>query len=234
MGAIYRRELTAYFTSATAYVFLGVFTLFAGLFFTMTCISYNTTDLSGIFSNMFVILLFLLPILTMRLLSEEKKQKTDQCLLTSPVSLSGIVLGKYLAALTVYAMAHAIFLIYGLVLAVFSPVPWLSVMGNLAGMLLLGAAFLAVGLFVSSLTESQVIAAIGGFVAMMILYLMDFFATSIPVEFISKALQSLSFSTRYSEFTTGIFNISSVLFFISVAVVFNFFTIRILEKRRWS
>lgn len=234
MGAIYRRELNAYFTSATAYVFLGVFTLFAGLFLTMTCISYNTTDLSGIFSNMFVILMFLLPILTMRLLSEEKKQKTDQCLLTSPVSLTGIVLGKYFAALTVFAAAHLIFVIYALVLAVFSPVPWLSVIGNITGMLLLGAAFLSVGLFVSSLTESQVIAAIGGFVAMMILYLLDFFASAVPVEFISKAIQSLSFSAKYSEFTTGIFNISSVLFFISVAVVFNFFTIRVLEKRRWS
>ena len=101
-------------------------------------------------------------------------------------------------------------------------------------MILLGAAFIAVSMFISALTENQVVAAVVGFVSLLALYLLDSISGSVKYDFISNLLNSLSFYTKYYEFTFGIFNLSSVLFFVSTAVIFNFLTIRIFEKRRWS
>ena len=234
MGAIYRRELSSFFTSPIAYVFLAVFNIFAGIFFTSSCLSYATTDMAGVYGNMFLMLLFLFPILTMRLFSEEKKNKTDQCLLTSPVGLTSIVVGKYLAAVTVFAVSLITFIIYAVILAAFSPVSWAILIGSILGTFFTGVAFIAVGVFVSSLTENQIVAAIGGFVLMTLMYLVDLLAQSVTNTNLQNFIMKFSFYSKYSEFSTGIFNISSILFFISTAVIFNFLTIRVLEKRRWG
>lgn len=234
MGAIYRREISAFFSSAIAYIFLAVFYFFSAFFFYMGCIYSATTDMSGVFSSMFMVILFLIPILTMRLISEEKKQKTEQGLLTAPVSLSEIVLGKYFSALTLYAIGIAIFLVYALILAFFGTVSWGMVLSNCVALLLLGGAFISVAMFVSAMTENQIVSAIAGMFALLILYLFDSVSTVISWEPLAKLLEKLSFYTRYYEFTQGIFDLSSVLFYISVIILFNFFTVRVFEKRRWS
>jgi ABC-2 type transport system permease protein len=190
--------------------------------------------MSGVFSSIFIIILIIIPIITMRLFSEEKKQKTEQGLLTAPVSLTGIVLGKYFAALTLYTFGIVIFLLYALILEYFGGVAWPVVLSNTFALFLLGAAFISVACFISSLTENQVVSAIASFMALMVLYLFDMFAQYINNEFISDLISSLSFYSKYTEFTSGIFNISSILFFISTAVIFNFLTVRVFEKRRWS
>ncbi len=235
MMAILKRELSSYFTSPIGYVFLAVFYFFSGLFFYSVLYS-NTTDITYVFSGLFTVLLFIVPLLTMRLLSEEKKQKTDQLLLTAPVSLTGLVMGKFLAALCMYAIALSVTVVYALILAGFASPEWMVVIGNIFGALLLGAALISIGLFISSMTENQMIAAVGSFAVMMFILMMDSFATMLPAafSFVGALLQSLSFMTRYTELTTGILNIGTVLFFVSVAVVFNFLTVRVLEKRRWS
>ena len=173
MGAIYRREMGAFFSSSIAYIFLAVFYIFSGYFFSYSLLAYATTDMSGVFSNIFIVILIIIPILTMRLFSEEKKQKTEQGLLTAPVSLSGIVLGKYFAALTLYGLGLAIFLIYALILEYFGGVAWPVVISNCFALFMLGAAFIAVACFISSLTENQVVSAIASFMALMALYLFD-------------------------------------------------------------
>ena len=234
MGAIYRREIGAFFTSSIAYVFLCVFYLICDFFFIMDNLAGGSADLAGVFSTMFIISIVLIPVLTMRLFSEEKKQKTEQGLLTAPVSLTGIVLGKYFAALTVYLIAISIAFVYGVILALFGTVAWLTLLSNYLAILLVGGAFIAVGLFISSLTENQVAAAIGGVVCLLAFFLVDTLASRVNVGWIQSVLYDLSFYTRYYEFTCGIFNLSSVLFFVSVAVLFNFFTVRVFEKRRWS
>ncbi|MBQ8078706.1 MAG: ABC transporter permease [Oscillospiraceae bacterium] len=234
MGAIYRREVGAFFSSSIAYVFLGVFFTICGFFFTIDNLGAGSVNLAGVFSTMFIISIVLIPVLTMRLFSEEKKQKTEQGLLTAPVSLTGIVLGKYFAALTVYLIAISIAFVYGVILALFGTVAWLTLLSNYLAILLVGGAFIAVGLFISSLTENQVAAAIGGVVCLLAFFLVDTLASRVNVGWIQSVLYDLSFYTRYYEFTCGIFNLSSVLFFVSVAVLFNFFTVRVLEKRRWS
>lgn len=234
MGAIYRREIGAFFSSSIAYVFLAVFYLITGFFFTMDNLAAGSASLVSVFSTMFVISIFLIPLLTMKLFSEEKKQRTEQGLLTAPVSLTGIVLGKYFAALTIYLIAAAVALVLGVILSLFGTVAWMTLISNFLAIVLVGAAFIAVGLFISSLTENQVAAAVGGIVCLLAFFLVDLLAARVSVTWIQTLLYDLSFYTRYYEFTCGIFNLSSVLFFVSTAVLFNFFTVRVFEKRRWS
>ncbi|MBD5142540.1 MAG: ABC transporter permease subunit [Oscillospiraceae bacterium] len=234
MGAIYRREVGAFFSSSIAYIFLAVFYIFAGFFFTLDNIAVGSTNLSGVFSTLFFISIFLIPILTMRLFSEEKKQRTEQGLLTAPVSLNGIVLGKYFAALTIFVIAVSIIFIYGFILSLYGTVAWLTLFANYLAIILVGSAFIAVGLFISSLTENQLVAAIGGIICLAMLFLIDIVASFVKIDWLQSLLYDLSFYTRYYEFTCGIFNLSSVLFYFSTAVLFNFFTVRVFEKRRWS
>lgn len=173
MGAIYRREVGAFFTSSIAYVFLAVFYLAAGYFFFGSSLAMATTDMSNLFSSLFFVITILIPVLTMRLFSEEKKQKTEQGLLTAPVSIGGIVMGKYLAALTLYTIGLAIIFVYALILSFFGAVAWGIVISNILALFLLGAAFIAVTLFISSLTENQVVAAVLGMIVLLALALID-------------------------------------------------------------
>lgn len=234
MGAIFRRELGSYFTSSIAYVFLAVMFAITGFTFYSSSLYYATTDMSGLFSSIFFVILFLIPVLTMKSFSEEKNQKTEQGLLTAPVSLGGIVLGKYFATLIMYIMGISIIFVYALILSYFGDVTWNIVFSNYIALILLGGAFIAVTLFVSALTENQIAAAVGGALMLIVLYMLDVIAGYVKINFIATALTTLSFYTRFYEFTCGIFNLSSVLFYISTAVVFNFLTIRVFEKRRWS
>lgn len=234
MSAIFRRELGAFFTSGIAYVFLAVFYLLAGLFFYMYTLSSSTTDMSGMFSMLFAVIIFLIPILTMKSFSEEKKQKTEQGLLTAPVGLRGIVLGKYFATILMYIFGVSIVLIYALIISYFGSVDWGILFSNYLALILLGAAFIAIGMFISSLTENQVVAAVGGICSLLFLCLVDILTNYISIDFITDFLNSISFYNKYYEFTCGIFNLSSVLFYISTAVIFNFLTVRVFEKRRWS
>ncbi len=234
MSAIFKREVKAYFNSLIGYIFLGAFFAASGVLFSITSLQYGSADMSSMFSMLFFVLLVLIPLLTMRTLSEDKRAKTDQCLLTAPVSMTGLVLGKYLAAFLIYAIGVAMTLIYAVVVSFFGAVSWMEVLGNVVGLLLVGAAYIAVGVLISALTENQVIAAVGAFACCLALYLISAIAAIIPVDWISKIFSELSFSDRYTTFTYGIFDFSNVLFFISATVIFLFLTVRVLERRRWS
>lgn len=234
MSAILKREARAYFDSLIGYIFLTAFFAGSGILFSISSLQYGSTSMSGMYSGLFYILLVLIPILTMRTLSEEKRQKTDQLLLTAPISLSALVLGKFFAAVLIYSIGVGMTLVYAIVVSFFGAVSWLTVLGNVVGLLLVGAAYISVGMFVSSMTENQVIAAIGGFAAMLGLYLIGTIAQIIPINWIAKIFTELSFSSRYAPFTYGVFDFSNVLFFISASVIFVFLTIRVLERRRWS
>lgn len=234
MSAIYKKEMYSYFTSGIAYVVLSVFTFFAGVFFMMVCLTGDTANMTSLFTNMFMVVLLLLPILTMRLFSDEKKQKTDQGLLTAPVNLFQVVMGKYLAALTVYAISLVIFIVFAIVIACFTQPSWMLIISNLIGVFLMGAAMIAICCFISSLTESQVVSAVVGITVGLFISFMDSLASSVSNDFLSGAINSISFLTRYQNFAVGIINLASVLFFVSVCVIFLFLTIRVYEKKRWS
>ena len=187
MAAIYKRELSGYFNSAIAYVVLAVFFFFSGFFFYAYCFVGDTTSLSYVFANMFYIIMFIIPVLTMKTFAEEKRQKTDQALLTSPTSLTEIVLGKFLGAFTVYGLCCVIFLLYGVVISFFAQPQWSVVLCTLLGILLLGAALVAINIFISSLTESMVVAAVVGMAAGLVIDTMSYFISIIPVDWIATA-----------------------------------------------
>lgn len=234
MFAIFKRELKAYFTSPLGYVFLAIFYAFSGLFFYIFSLSVGSTDISSVFLMMFIVLMVFVPLLTMRLLSEDKKQKTDQLILTAPVSLLSIVMGKFLAAYAIFAIGVAVMPVYGFVMSTFATVSWLPIWGNTVGLLLLGGIFVSIGLFISSLTENQMIAAIGGFFINLMILLMNTLKSALPNGFLQDVLSSISVYSRYSEITNGVFSLSSLIFFVSVIFIFLFLTVRVLEKRRWA
>jgi ABC-2 type transport system permease protein len=239
MTAIFKREFKSYFVTPLGYVFIGVYLIFSGAFFYLFTLlgsapTLGTADFSPMFSMMFFVLMITVPLLTMRLLSEEKKNKTDQLVLTAPVSLSGLVWAKFAAAYSVFLLGTAIMPVYGLTLSGFTAVSWRSVFGNMAGLLLLGAVYASAGLFVSSLTENQMVAAIVSVFVNICFLLSSIISPYIKIGFISDALMKLSLLQRYDRFTSGVLEIENILFFISVAAVFLFLTVRVLEKRRWS
>ncbi len=234
MTAILDREIKAYFQSPLGYVFVGVMFLFTGYFFFAYNLYGNTTDMRGIFSTLFTVVLFLIPILTMRLMSEDKKLKTEQLLFTAPVTRTALVLGKYLAAVCVYLLSIMSTMVVAVVISRLAEPEWPVIFGHFIGLFLLGITLIAICLFLSSLTESQVIAAIGGFSASFFLMLIDTIAPVISLEAVSRVLESLSFQNRYTSFTLGILNLTDIVFFLSIAVMFVCFTIGVLEKRRWS
>lgn len=234
MSAILKRELSAYFNSAVGYIVMAVFYFFSGLYFYLYCLYYDSASLTYVFSYMFTIILFLIPIITMRSFSEEKRQRTDQALLTSPVSLFDIVMGKFLGAFTLYACCVSIFIVYTFVICFFTTPDWAVIICTLIGILLLGGALIAIDIFISALTESQVIAAIISIAVGLLIYMLDSIASLISVDFISSIFSAISFNSNYSNFTYGILNLSNVVFFVSVIAIFIFLTIRVFEKKRWS
>ncbi len=234
MLAILKREFTGYFKAPIGYVFLAASFLFSGIFFWSFSLSMGSADISSVFLGMFYVYMIFVPLLTMRLLADDARQKTDQLLLTAPVSLFGLVFGKFLSAYLVFLLGDVIMLIYGVVMSFFATVNWALILGNFVALALIGAVFVSVGLFVSGLTESQMIAAIGTFGANLLLVLINTIASVIPVKAISEIVLSLSIFDRYYEFTTGIFSLGNLLFLLSVTVIFLFLTVRVLEKRRWA
>ncbi len=239
MTAIMKREFASYFTSPLGYVYLAVFYGFSGLFLWMTCLSSGSADMSNTFLWMFFIMMILIPILTMRTMADDRRQKTDQLTLTSPVSLFGIVAGKFLAAFFIFLIGAAVMMVYALFLSAMvansgNEFGWASVLGNFAGITLMGAVFISAGIFISGLTENQMIAAIGSIGANIVLCLFDVISNFVTIDWLKDIINSLSVFYKYQEFTYGIFSLKNTVFFISLIVILNFLTMRVLERRRWS
>lgn len=236
MSAIFRRELKAYFTSPLGYIILAMVFGLSGYFFMAFTLYSGYTDLSYVFSSLQTFLMLLvLPVLTMRLMSDDKRQKTDQVLLTAPVSLTGIVLGKFFAALMLFAISISIMLVFAIIIATQVTPDWLVVFGNYIGLLLLGGLIIAVGLFISGLTESQFVAALGTFLASFALLMFDSFALMLSDgKLMSTITDFLSVSQRYATFTQGLMQYDDIVFFVSFTALFLFLAVRVLDKKRWN
>lgn len=234
MGAIFRREFKSYFQSPIGYICLAVFWVISGWSFYASSIMTATADLRSVFNTMGTISIFVIPIITMRLFSEEKRQKTEQALLTAPVSLWGIVMGKFLSAFCIYALGVSISLVYAVTLAALAAVEWAVVIGMVAGMLLMGGAMIAIGMLVSSFTENQIVAAVASFAAMLLISIIEFLPQLIKVNWLKNIVAALSFDSRFSNFTLGVFDLPSAVFFLSVIFIFCLLTVRVFEKRRYA
>ncbi|MCL2488725.1 MAG: ABC transporter permease [Oscillospiraceae bacterium] len=236
MSAIFKRELRAYFTSPLGYFVLAIVFFFAGLFFMTYNLNGQAADLRGVFSNLLIIVLWVvLPVLTMRTFADDKRLKTDQALLTAPVKLVSIVAGKFLAAMLVFMAAISITMVYGVVIAFIETPDWLVLTGNFVGLLMLGGLVASIGILLSSLTESQFIAALGTFGISFLWIMQDelisIFSANVYLE---KAVNFMSIQQRFTAFTAGIIRYDSVLFFLSLQGLFLFLTVRVLDSRRWN
>ena len=225
MKAIFKREVRSYFSSPVGYVCVAALMALYGWWYYQAMLTSSSSYITSVFGTMFTFSMMIIPIITMRSMTDDQKNKTDQALLTAPVGVTSVVLGKFFACCFVYFVATTL----GGILPA-----WGEIIGNYIGTLLYGAAMIAIGVFISSLTVSQIIAAIGTFVVSIVLMYMDSLASAVSNQVISTVIQWLSFYDRYSTFTQGMFSISSVIFFISVSAVFVFLTARKVESRRWS
>lgn len=287
MAAIFKREMKMYFSSMIGYVFMAFFVLVTAIYFSLQNILSLSPQFENVFNSVIMMFLILAPILTMRLLSEETKQKTDQLLLTSPVSVVGIVLGKFFAAVTVFIIALVITMLFPLILSFYGSIAVAQIIGSYIGFFLLGSSFIAVGLWISSITDNQIVSAVATFAAVFLLLMVETIVSSASgnltfsfifaliialliatyfysntkdwsvgvIVFIVEAavLAILYFKkpgvfyglagnfasmfavlTRYNNFAMGILDLGSVVYFISFIGVFLYFTVRVIEKRRWS
>ncbi|MDO4647513.1 MAG: ABC transporter permease, partial [Eubacteriales bacterium] len=173
MNGVYKKEMRSYRTTMTGYVFVAFVLAVIGIYFAYINLNLASPDISGVFQSIQFIFLIIVPILTMRVIAEERKQKTDQLLYTLPLTVSEIVVGKYLALITMYAIPMGIVCIYPLILRQCGTVNMKTSYLAILGFFLLGCANLAIGLFMSSLTDNPVIAAVTSFGLLLICYLMD-------------------------------------------------------------
>ena len=233
MLAIYKREMKAYFISPLGYVFLGVYLLLSGALFCFSTLYEMTSDLTEYFATLLFCFIILLPLLTMKLFSEEKRARTEQLLLTAPVSVFSVVFAKFLAAYTMFAGATVFTGLYFLLLSAFGNVQVGLLFGNLLAILLIGMAFIAIGVFVSAITETQLSAAILTIGILLGFMMISTLADKIPVTWLRFALSSLSVFYRYQNFSHGIFDIAAWIYYISITALFLALTMRSVDRRRW-
>ena len=233
MRAVLKREIRSYFTSPIGYVCIAVLLALFGYWYYIVMLSGSSANITYVYSYMFSYCMMVIPILTMRTISDDQKNKTDQALLTAPVSVMGIVIGKFLAAFFVYFIALTGTLIPCVVISFIGAPNWSEILGNYVGSLLYGGAMISIGVFISSLTVSQIIAAIGTFAVSILLVIIGQISSSFSGTWIADVVKWISFESRYSPFTQGQFNLSSVVYFISVMAIFVFFTTRKIESRRY-
>ena len=240
--------MLSYFINPVGYVFGGIFLLFSAVFFGYTTYLSQTYDTSTYFTIMIFALIVLIPLLTMRLFAEERKMRTEQLLLTSPISITNMVLGKYFAALTMFLSCLAISCLNFIPLYAVAAVeragqtyatvqigPSTSqLIGSLIGIVLIGAAFIAIGTLISALTENQLAAAVITISVILGLVLVGLISSLINVYWIRSVLNWISILGRFGNFSVGIFDYAALLYYSSMAFIFVFLTIRVYEKRRWS
>lgn len=245
MLAVFKREFSSYFISPLGAIVISLYALLSGFFFWMMCFLSGYSYLSYVINYMLNVVFFLIPLITMKSFSEEKRQRTDQALLTAPVRLIEIVLGKFLSSFCLYFICNCVYFVYALVLIICAPeavIDWGMFLLSWFGIILLGAALLAINIFYSSLTEYQIIAAVIGLGTGLLLMLYDsvlsavnnFINTLFSTDYSFFVLDKLSLTAHYENFTSGIFDPADVVFFVSWVALFLFLTLRGLDKKRWA
>ena len=287
MNAVFRHEVSSHFHSLSAYVFGAFLLLFGGVYTMVMNLNNLMTNFEFVMGNMAFIFLIIVPILTMRVLAEERRQKTDQLLYSLPISMSDVVLGKFGALLVMLLIPLAIIALYPVVLSAFGNIHFPTAYGAMLGFFLLGAALIAIGLFISSITESQAVAAGLCFVVMLLNYYISDLATFVAATAFAsfsafaavtvilallinmmtkngtislifaavgegallagyllnassfeglfpKVMESLSLFDRFYVFVNGVFDLSAVVYFITVIALFLFLSVQSMERRRWN
>ncbi len=235
MLAIFKKEMRGYFTGVIGYVYLVLFLALSAILFCYTTLFSMSSSVTAYFTYMLLFLGIMLPLLTMKSFSEERKTRTEQLLLTSPVSIPGMVFAKFLASYVMFAGALVFTSLYFFILYPYSSLKVAILLGNMVALLLVGACFIAIGLFVSALTENQLSAAVGSIAIILAFLGVSLISSLIPSSyFIRFIFDSLSIFTRFQSFVNGYFDIASIVYYLSVAGLFLYLTMRIYDRRRYG
>ena len=235
MKAIFKREFKAYFCTPIGYIVLASLYFILGLnFMNLYKNGYPKIEVIMVSFLMQIVMLIVVPILTMRIFSEDRRQKVDQALLTAPVSLVGIVLGKFFAAFVLFALGFLPTVIFEAVIMSYISVNVLSYLYALLGVLLFGAVLISIGMFISSLTESSVVSAILSVIVNIIILLLPSITSLVSNEVFQKVINEINLLDVLISFSESIFSIPNIIYFLSITAAFLFLCVRSLEKRRWS
>ena len=248
MFAIFKKELRSYFINAIGYVYVGVFLTAAAILCCYTTLGSQSYSTDSYFTMLLFSFIILIPLLTMKLFAEEKKLRTEQLLLTAPVSIWSMVLGKFFAAFTLFfatmvASCINLFPLYSYARVEragqeykdlhVGPVTS-EIFACVIGVLLIGAAFIAIGLFVSSLTENQLAAAVVTVAVILVMLLLEMVNQYIDVYAVRFVISWVCLFSRFGNFANGLLDYSALLYYISIAGVFLLLTVRVYDKRRWG
>ena len=231
--SIWKRELQGYFFTPVGYVFMGVFLMLSSVIFFLTIMQSRSSDLLSFIGTMSYLWMLLCPVLTMRLLAEEKSRRTDQLLLTSPVSLPGVVLGKYLSAVTVMLFTVLLTGLFVLIVAIYGRVYPGELLTGYLGFVLQGCAFIALDLFISGCTSNQVTAVVAAFGANFVVWMLDLIQSAVSIGWVNAILSFFSLYERTEPFLMGQFSFASVGYDLSFAAAFILLTIHTLDARRY-
>lgn len=236
MLAIFKREFKSLFWNITGWLFIGITLALFGLYFFVYNLSYGYPYISYSLSAIAFLFMVTVPILTMRVLAEEKHAKTDQLLLTAPISVGKIVLGKFLALALVYTICIGVICVSPLVLMIFGDVPLAETYVGILGFWLYGLATIAIGTFVSSLTESQVISAVVSFGLIFVGYMMSSICSVISSSgnLLTKILGCYDLYTPLDDFFNGTLSVTGIVYYLSVIALALFLTEQMIQKRRWT
>ncbi len=239
MRAVFKREFRSYFTSPIGYIVLAIMVFFESMSFELN-FRNASPNVEDVISFMQIIVIFATPFITMRLFSEDRRLRVDQVLLTSPVKITSMVLGKFLAAFALYALGFVLTVVFQFIVASYVAISWSVFLYALFGILLLGAAMLAIGMFFSTFTESPAVAAAITFAAFLAILLLDTYISGLSntggwlIKIIIKIVSAISFMSRFSAFTEGIFNFNDVFYMLSISGLFIFLTVCSISRRRWA
>nr|WP_318685240.1 Gldg family protein [uncultured Acetatifactor sp.] len=236
MFAIYKRELKAYFRSFIGLLFIAVTLFFIGLYYTVYNLLNGYPYFAYTMSSVIFLFMLSVPILSMRILAEEKRSKSDQLILTAPVSVGGIVMGKFLALVTIFLIPTLISCIYPLLMSSYGSVPMGEAYISILGFFLFGVTSIAIGVFISSLTESQVIAAVLSFATLFLGYMMSSICSIISStgNLLTTVLGCFDMYTPFANLLEGTLNIGSIVYFVSITALALFLTVQSIQKRRYS
>lgn len=234
MTGIFKKEWGHYFKTMTGFVFIAMYLALSGAVFTMTNLLSQSADIKSYFSVFTTYVIFLFPILTMSIFSEERRQKTDELLFTAPVSLTAVVLGKFFATLCVFLLPMLLTLVYPLTLSFFGVSAVFETAGNYLGLAMLAMACIAIGEFLSLLTDSQFVAAMMTYSIFALLLFAGMAIPMVPQGILSSLLSFFAVTTHCSGFSYGVFDLTQIVYFFSITALFLYLSVFVLEYRRLS
>ena len=234
MFAIYKRELRSFFATPIGYIFCAIFLAFSAGVFCYSTLYQMSADTTTYFTAMLFSLVILIPLLSMKSFSEERKTRTEQLLLSAPVSLTGMVMAKFLASFTVFFGCTLLTSLNFIILYTHAEPKTSLILCNLTAFLLVGMAFLAIGIFISAMTESQLAASVITVASLLVLLLISMLNSLITVPWIRFLFSGISVFSRYQNFANGIFDLAALVYYLSLTAVFLFLTVRVFDRRRYA